>query len=405
MLTPKTGLLSILLDAYENGACQDMIFVPVNIGYDRIIEEAAYVSEAAEGAEKKAENLPALINARKSLKSRYGKVYVNFNEPISLNAFLSRTRSSLTGKSSEDKKKFVDRLSRILTNRIDNVTTVTPYGIVSSAILNCPQRRFTFNHLMDIMDTYLTCLRAMNANLSDTITSDHNHAFGLALDSFLQRKFIERLQIDTDQENPLYMVNESKRPAMEYYKNNCITFFVPAAFTALAILKLDAFQFARLDIHKQFEFLRKFFIHEFVLEADKSSEFFTKKSISTFIERDMLTPHESIPGNYNLTSDGFKKLKLFSSFLTPYFESYLIALTFLRQGRKPSDEKETIKKSLIHGKRMYKNNEIECLEAVSIPPIKNALRFFSTEPLEDSDDRTKADFYEDTIRNYLMLLA
>jgi glycerol-3-phosphate O-acyltransferase len=404
MLTPKTGLLSILLEAYEHGACRDMIFVPVNIGYDRIIEEAAYVHES-EGGEKTAENLPALINARKSLKTRYGKVYVNFNDPISLNDFLSRTRTSLTGKSLDDKKQFIDRLSRILINRIDDVTTVTPYGIVSSAILNSPQRRFTYNHLMAIMDTYLACLRSMNARLSDSIMSDPNHAFGLALDSFVQRKFIERLQIDTDQENPLYIVNESKRPAMEYYKNNCITFFIPAAFTALAILKLDAFEFAYLDIHKQFEFLRKFFINEFAMQADKSSEYFTKKSISTFIEKSILVPHKSIPGNYNLTSDGLKRLKLFTSFLTPYFEAYLIVLTFLRQEPKLTDEKEIMKKALSHGKRMYKNNEIECLEAVSIPTIKNALRYFLNEPLISGDDRTKADFYEDTIRNYLMLLA
>jgi glycerol-3-phosphate O-acyltransferase len=403
-LAPKTGLLSILLDAYENGACPDMIFVPVNIGYDRIIEEAAYVHET-EGGEKKAESLPALIKARKSLKSRYGKVYVNFNEPVSLNDFLSRTRSSLTGKSAEDKKQFIDRLARILINRINDVTTITPYGIVSSAILNCPQRRFTYQYLMDIINTYLVCLKTMDVRLSDTITSDHNHAFSIALDSFIQRKFIERFQIDTDLENPLYMVNESKRPAMEYYKNNCIIFFVPAAFTALSILKIDNFQFASLDIHKEFNFLRKFFRNEFVLQTDKDSEYFTKKSISTFIERGMLTPHKSIPGNFDLTSDGFKKLKLFSSFLTPYFESYLIALTFLRQEPKTSDDKEMIKKALNHGRRMYKNNEIECLEAVSTPTIKNALRFFSGEPLVKGDDRTKADFYEDTIRNYLMLLA
>jgi len=173
----------------------------------------------------------------------------------------------------------------------------------------------------------------------------------------------------------------------------------------MKIKKLDTFQFAYLDIHKQFEFLRKFFIHEFTLQADKSSEYFTKKSIGLFIEKEMLTPNASIPGNYNLTADGLKKLKLFASFLTPCFESYLIALTFLRQEPKLADEKEPIKKALNHGRRMYKNNEIECLEAVSLPTIKNALRFFADQPLINGDDKTKTDFFEDTIRNYLMLLA
>ena len=45
LLRPKLGLLSILLNAYKAGACEDLIFVPVYIGYDRIPEEASYLHE------------------------------------------------------------------------------------------------------------------------------------------------------------------------------------------------------------------------------------------------------------------------------------------------------------------------------------------------------------------------
>ena len=42
LLMPKLGLLSILLNAQKNGACEDLIFVPVSIGYDRVLEEKSY---------------------------------------------------------------------------------------------------------------------------------------------------------------------------------------------------------------------------------------------------------------------------------------------------------------------------------------------------------------------------
>ncbi|MFP4445161.1 MAG: 1-acyl-sn-glycerol-3-phosphate acyltransferase [Desulfosudaceae bacterium] len=405
MLTPKTGLLSIILDAYQAGACRDLIFVPVNIGYDRIIEEAAYVHET-EGGEKTKENLPALLKARKSLKSRYGKVYVNFNQPFSVNEYLDQTRTSLADKSPEEKKQFINRLSRILINRIEHVATVTPHGITAAAILNCPQKRFTSDYLMNIMETYLIYLRSTKAQLADTLTGDHVHAFGHVLEAFVQRKFIEHFQLDSeDRNNPLYMVNENKRPAMEYYKNTCIFYFVPAAFTALSILELDSFQFAAVDLNKPFDFLRQFFRYEFILQSDKTSEHFIKKGTNAFIDNQVLVPHDSVPGNYSLTSEGLRKLKLFSSFLMSYFESYLIVLTFLKQEKDNGDEKEMLKKILQHGRRMYKHNEIELLESISKITFKNAYLFFTREQIITPDDKTKADFYEDRIQKYLNLLA
>ena len=72
LLMPKLGLISILLDAYRKGACENMTFVPVYIGYDRIIEEHAYVHEV-EGGKKEDENLSQVIRARRFLKKTLRK--------------------------------------------------------------------------------------------------------------------------------------------------------------------------------------------------------------------------------------------------------------------------------------------------------------------------------------------
>ena len=52
MVLPKTGLLTILMDAYKNGICRDLVFAPVFVGYDRLLEENALLSEL-EGKQKK----------------------------------------------------------------------------------------------------------------------------------------------------------------------------------------------------------------------------------------------------------------------------------------------------------------------------------------------------------------
>ena len=48
---PKIGFLSILLQAYREGYCDDLVFVPASISYDRILEEKSYLNEL-EGGEK-----------------------------------------------------------------------------------------------------------------------------------------------------------------------------------------------------------------------------------------------------------------------------------------------------------------------------------------------------------------
>ncbi len=404
LLSPKTGLLSIILDAYDSGACRDLFFVPVNIGYDRIIEEAAYIEEA-EGGEKKAENLPQLIKARKSLRRRYGKVYVNFNQPVHISRYLAETQPAFSHLKKPERRAFSEQLALVVASRINAITTVTPYAIVSSAILNCQRKRFTYDHLMAIMETYLAFLKTENAPLADTITSDHTHAFGMALDSFAHRKFIEHFEIDKDQQNPLYMVNESKRPAMEYYKNNCICFFIPPAYTALAILELDTLQFSRKDLYKEFEFLCRLFSREFILNVERSTDELIRKSIKGFINNNMLTPHDSIPDTYHLTAEGIRKLKLFAAFLASYMESYQVVLSFINQQEEFPEEKEVPKKVLAYGRKMYKNNEIDRLEAVSKLTFKTAYRFFLEENVAEPDDRTKIDFYTDNIQKYRTLLA
>ena len=44
LILPKLGLLSILLNAYKNRACEDMIFAPIFIGYDTVLEESSLSS-------------------------------------------------------------------------------------------------------------------------------------------------------------------------------------------------------------------------------------------------------------------------------------------------------------------------------------------------------------------------
>jgi len=403
LILPKLGFLSILLDAYKNGACEDMIFVPIYIGYDRVLEEKSYINEL-EGGQKEPENFLQVIKARKFLKKRYGKIYIQFHDPISLNELLSHYGSLLEDMIPKEKNAFCRNLGHRVINSINSVTVVTSYGLVASAILNCLKKKFSYEHLKSHVETYVKYLQTQDAKLADTLLQDHGHAVKHALDAYVQRKFIE--PISKEQENQdletEYMVNESKRPGLEYYKNNCIAFFIPAAFTAIEIQKKDTFQFSASDLHSGYAFLQEFFKNEFAYDIDKTPEYFVRKSVKAFIDETILRPHQTLPDTYNMTPTDLKKLKLFSGFLKTYFESYLIVLNFLMRNPQNSiDAKERLKKIEARGYRMYKRKEIERKEALSKVTYQNAIDFFNSRGVKGSDDKEKIDFYADRIQEYM----
>jgi glycerol-3-phosphate O-acyltransferase len=407
LLMPKLGLLSIIVNAILKGVCEDAIFVPIFIGYDRVIEEKAYIQEV-EGGKKEPESLKGIINARKKLKKRYGKVYVNFDEPLSFRDYLARHNIDSQELSGDRKKRLFQDLGFRFINGINNASVVTPYGLVAAAILNCPKKRASRELIQSHFTTYMIHLSALDAKLSETLTTDHQRAFESVLSSFINRKFIEEAPSDNrvvSGSGSVLNIIDNRRPGLDYYKNNCIIFFVPAAFTALAILEMDTLRFAASDLHPTYRFLQKLFINEFAYDVDKKPDFFVRKTLKAFIDNKMLAPHPTLPDTYSLTATGIRKLKLFAAFLTTFLESYLVVLNFfLRYPPGSVKGKNRLKKMQTIGNRMYKRKEVERAESFSKISFLNADKYFVGQGLDSEQEKEKVEFFLEKIQTYINLL-
>lgn len=400
---PKLGFLSILLNAYKNGACEDMIFIPTFIGYDRVVEESAYLNEI-EGGKKNPESLLQMIKMRKFLKKRYGKIYIKFHEPISLKELFRQSDIHLKKLSPKETNRLCRNLGHRIVNSIDSISVVTPHAIVASAILNCSKKRFSYDYLMFQVETYMTYLSSQNAPLADSLVFDSTHAVDHALQSYVQRKFIELIPSMNNDPSPNkhYRTKENGRPNIEYYKNNCVALFIPAAFTSLAILKIDKFQFLASDLHDSYVFLQEFFKNEFAYNTERTIEYMVQKNIKAFVDDAVLTPHPTSPDTYDLTAVGLKKLKLFSSFLKTYFESYAVVIDFFRRHSLDAvQSKERLKKIITGGNRMYKKHKIERKESLSKIYYQNALDYFISKGIKGAEDEEKIEFYVNTMKGYI----
>lgn len=89
LLQPKLGLVTMLTDTYFNKQINDITFFPINLNYEKVMEDAAYTREWM-GEKKKAENLENLLKATSIFKQKWGRISLKFCPPIPLSAYAER---------------------------------------------------------------------------------------------------------------------------------------------------------------------------------------------------------------------------------------------------------------------------------------------------------------------------
>lgn len=87
-LVPKIGLLSMALLPYFTGEVSDITIVPVSVSYERVLEEQLFVYELL-GVPKPKESTKGFFKALKIIDERFGKMYLDFGEPISVKDFMA----------------------------------------------------------------------------------------------------------------------------------------------------------------------------------------------------------------------------------------------------------------------------------------------------------------------------
>ncbi|HKJ98928.1 MAG TPA: 1-acyl-sn-glycerol-3-phosphate acyltransferase [Desulfotignum sp.] len=406
LLPPRPGGMAMIINAYLNGACDNLYFVPIFVGYDRVLEEDAYLKEI-EGGHKKPETLKGLISTRKFLKKKYGKVYIRFDEPVSIKDYIQQKNMDLSRAGAREYMDFVKNFSYQVMAAINKKAVATPHGIIASAILNSPTNNFAKGHMIEQANTYLNILMVHNAELSETLLLDLDNTFNTVIFNFLSRNFIELSDEDEEEitDETYFIVKHNKRAILDYYKNSVISFFVPSAYTAVAILEVDRFKFALSDLVQRYRFLQKMFQDEFFCDQEITCEEHISRCIKGFINEGILVPDMDRQDMLNLTSRGLRKLKWFAAFMLPFFESYETALQYFEREKKPvSNEKERAKKIHSYGIRLYKRKQVHLKESLSLINYRNAARFFSKNGINGAEDQIQIDYYKQIITRLSRLI-
>ncbi len=364
LILPKTGFLSILLRAFEEGYSKDLAFVPVSISYDTVLEEKSYIKELS-GAEKETESLIQMLNARRFLSRKYGKIYIRFGPPIALKEYLAQ--NELIPQSAGQPLAFD------LTKSINRATLVTPLAVVSISILTRHRKGFHKEEIFDTAKSLVAYLDHYQIPKAPSLNHLEN-TLDETLSLLVNKKIIDQLK-QSEAEEVIYYVNQDNMNELEYYKNNVIHFFIVHSFVAAALLRGTEDEKTFDEIYEDVAFLRDLFKNEFVYDQEEDIRSEIRRALDYFLNAFYIMKDDRGRQGYMLSRRGYDELPVWANLSKTFLESYWVAVrTYLQKGDMPKKKADQIKHIRQLGEQYHRLGFIDHTEGISRISFENATR-------------------------------
>jgi glycerol-3-phosphate O-acyltransferase len=235
MLPARPGMLAMTLRSFLRSAAgshyQPLAFIPVYIGYERIIENASYQRELR-GGRKRKESPLALLRVLGQLRQPFGRVSVNVGEPLLLADFLDGELGRGWREARETRPQWlsevVPRLGESLCRRINAAAALNPVNLVALALLATPhhaiEARLLERQLGLLAELQRRLPGATHASLPPGTPAEW-------IDQAMALGMVQR------REHPLgdiVLADAPQAALLGWYRNNVLHLFALAGLTAFA---------------------------------------------------------------------------------------------------------------------------------------------------------------------------
>lgn len=415
LLFPKTGLVSMEVDAWLDGAADDVMFVPVAVDYEKLIEATSYARELS-GAEKQKESFRGLLGAATVLFRRYERLYVQFEEPISLRALATRrlgdraaaltvdeswsgtsTRAGRRGGASEAPKdgdaaakhQLVQSLATRIAYGISRAVTITPVGLVAAALLSHVRRGIAAPDVARRVEL----LRAIAADGGARFARDLSGAPsdprqpGPIADAVRRLAEDGFVKVEVAAGETIYQVPDDRRPLLDYHRNAVIHRYVAPALVAAAVRAGGAAS-SRAEVAERALWLSRLFKLEFLYEGGASFDALLEHNLA-LLERFGAVARA---GEVIRPGSDPDALAFVAAFARAYLEAYRLAAetaaaalaTAAATGRPPAlDRKSLVRAALERGRADFLSGRIAQRETLSKATLSNAVDWLFEQRLVD----------------------
>jgi len=216
MREPRLGVLDYMMRGFRLDGERDLVFVPLGINYDRVLEDRTVLSSKTGRARSAwgtmrfvAHNLALVM---KSEWHRFGYACVNFGSPLSMREYCRVRAVDFQKLAGEDRKQAMARLGRDLMDAVGRVVPVVPVALMATVFLQNPERGLSELDLKAEVGKLLQRLEAAEAHVY-VPRRDLDYALTVGLRMLRLRRLVEERE-------GLFAARPQELQLLRYYANS-----------------------------------------------------------------------------------------------------------------------------------------------------------------------------------------
>ena len=222
MREPKLGAIDYMMRGFRNDGERDLVFVPLGINYDRVLEDRTLLRSIDPEAERRSK-LGALgttfgfafNNLRLAVRSRwyrFGYACVNFGAPVSMREYCRGRNLDFHRLAPEERKREMAALGRHLMDAVGRIVPVVPVPLIATIFTRYGDKAISELELKVQVERLAEELRARGAHVY-VPRRDFDYAINVGLRMLLLRRLV-------GERDGLYYADPEELPLLRYYANS-----------------------------------------------------------------------------------------------------------------------------------------------------------------------------------------
>ncbi|CAG4931628.1 unnamed protein product [Parnassius apollo] len=313
-LMPKYGILSMSLVPYFAGEVPDITIVPVNLSYDRIVEQTLFAYEHI-GVPKPKETTGGLLKALRSLNDHFGYIYVNFGTEISLKEYLGN-RNLVTSETlkpvslqqlTPEQQSQVQDVAHEVVSLQQNIVVATISNLLALVLMDCLIRNeaLDFERFLKEVEWMVRVLNGLGATVYEKdvkkslqrilmvhhqmVSMDRERRLRLVAGDLMEVSMEVKAKMKGHILNAETMANAVPIIQLQMYINPVLHYIVPPALVYV-IVKRGII--SREELATDYHLLRKLLKHEF-FHIDRTEKDIFNNAIEYCIRNNVIVKHEN----------------------------------------------------------------------------------------------------------------
>ena len=359
LLKPKPGMLSMTIRGFLKYRQKPVVFIPVYIGYEKLLETKAYQAELS-GEDKKSETFINSVRSILSIRGNFGKVAANFGKPIFLDDVLDKEQPTWQGDVYDDAdrpdwvRSSVGIISGEIASHINQAATVNAVTLISTVLLATPKQSMDESELLKMLAMYRDLIAASSYSDRLVITEETGP------EQIARVEALKMLKRREHELGDILYLDAKHSVSLTYYRNNIL--HLMALPSVIACCFINKRSLPEKDIIQLLTMVYPFLQSELFLPW-KQEELAgaIHKTLAAMCEQGLLERREA-DASYSRRSFGtlkFAQITLLARVISPTLEVYYLTLALLaRSGSKTIPKAELEKRCQLMAQRVAMIHEI-----------------------------------------------